>query len=61
MCRFFVVPGNGQALLGILDIETLDVLTVNCNTKHMQNKECKSTIRQKTGSNAKRHKGNRQD
>ena len=26
------MPGNGQALLGIPDIETLDVLIINCNT-----------------------------
>ena len=28
-CEFFVVPGNGQALLGISDIENLDVLSIN--------------------------------
>ena len=30
-CRFFVVPGGGQALLGIPDVETLELLGVNCN------------------------------
>ena len=32
ICSFSVVPGNGQALLGRPDIETLNILTVNCNT-----------------------------
>ena len=35
-CDFFVVPGNSQALLGMPDIDTLDVLTINCNTKDTQ-------------------------
>ena len=34
--EFFVVPGNGQPLLGMPDIETLGVLTVICNTIDMQ-------------------------
>ena len=34
--RFFVVPQNGQALLGMSYIETLGILTVNCNTVDMQ-------------------------
>ena len=28
MCNFFVVPENGQALLGITDIEILNYLTI---------------------------------
>ena len=32
ICNFFVVPGNGQALLGMPDIKTLDILTITCNT-----------------------------
>ena len=32
MCSFFVVPGNGQTLLGIPDIKTLGILTINYNT-----------------------------
>ena len=31
LCIFFVVPGNGQALPGLPDFETLDILTTNCN------------------------------
>ena len=32
MCNFFVVPGNGQALLDTTDIEILNILTISCNT-----------------------------
>ena len=35
-CEFFVVPGNGQALLGMTDTETLVVLNINCNTIDIQ-------------------------
>ena len=31
-CIFFVVPANGEALLGIPDIELLNILNINCNT-----------------------------
>ena len=36
ICNFFVVPWNGHALLGMPDIEPLDILTLNCNTIDMQ-------------------------
>ena len=29
---FFVVPGNEEALLGMPDIELLNILNINCNT-----------------------------
>ena len=32
MCKFFLVPGNGQALLGMPDIDMLDIININCNT-----------------------------
>ena len=32
LCKFFVVPGNGQALLGMPDIDTLNIITINFNT-----------------------------
>ena len=31
-CIFFVVPGNGEALLGMPDIELLNILNINSNT-----------------------------
>ena len=36
MCKFFVVSGNGQALLGMLDINTLNIIKINCITIHME-------------------------
>ena len=36
LCRIFVVPGNIPVLLGMSDIELLDVLTNNCNTIDVQ-------------------------
>ena len=30
-CRFFVVPGDGPALIGMPDIELLSVLRITCN------------------------------
>ena len=32
MCKFFVVPGRGQALLGMPGIDTLNIIRINCNT-----------------------------
>ena len=46
MCSFFVVPGNGQHLLGMPNIKTIGILTVNCNTIEM--KEADSSGNYKT-------------
>ena len=32
MCKFFVVPGSGQALLGMPDIAMLNIININCTT-----------------------------
>ena len=32
LCRFFVLLGYGPSLLGMPDIEVLDILTIHCNT-----------------------------
>ena len=32
LCKFFVVPGNGKALLGMPDIDMLNIIHRNCNT-----------------------------
>ena len=29
MCQFFIVPGNGQALLGMPDIDVLNIMNLN--------------------------------
>ena len=31
-CNFFVVPGNGPALLDMTDCKRLQLLSINCNT-----------------------------
>ena len=32
MFNFFVVPGKGQALLGMPNIDTFNIININCNT-----------------------------
>ena len=32
MCKLFVVPGNGHTLLGMPDIDTLNIKPINCYT-----------------------------
>ena len=32
MCTFFLVPGNGQALLGMLDIDALNIININIHS-----------------------------
>ena len=32
MCKFFVIPGTGAALLGIPDIKLFYILSIMCNT-----------------------------
>ena len=39
LCDFFVALGNGQVLLGMPDIETLDILTINCRRVGTQEAE----------------------
>ena len=50
MCSFFVVPRNRQPLLGMSGIETLGILTINCNTTEMKGahgpKNCKTNMSQ---------------
>ena len=31
-CQVFVVPGNGQPLLGIPDIDTLQIININIDS-----------------------------
>ena len=49
MCNFFVVLGNRQPLLGMPDIEILDILTINCNTMvHGMLTELQNTVQTQT-------------
>ena len=38
-CIFFVVPGDGDALLGMPDIELLNILQINCDTTGTKEEE----------------------
>ena len=60
LCRFFLVLRNSQALLGMPDIETPDVLPINCNMIDMQTEVEKPKIRWKQTAMHKLHRGNRQ-
>ena len=37
-CNFFVVPGNGSALLGLPDCDWLQLLSIKCQTTNDQHK-----------------------
>ena len=50
--QFFVVPRNGQALLSMPDIETLDIYTINCN-RTCKHKYQYTNIPQETGKSDK--------
>ena len=47
-CVFFVVPGNGQELLGIPDTVALKLINVNIDSIQMEVVECKTNIEQET-------------
>ena len=53
VCSFFVLPGNRQPLLGMPDIKTLGILTINCNIIEMLEadgpKKCKTNTSQEIG------------
>ena len=60
MYRFFVVPVDGQALLGIPDKETLYVLTINYNMAGIHT-QCEHTYNEiEDEHHYKQHRGNRQ-
>ena len=48
-CIFFIVPGNGEALLGMPNIELLNILNINCNTRSTEKEKkvvlCKHRLR----------------
>ena len=46
-CEFFVVPGNGQVLLGMPDTAALNIINVNINSieaASMQKENCNTNI-----------------
>ena len=52
-CIFFVVPGNGQALLGMPDTTVLNIININIDYIHGKITECKTNIGQETHAIAK--------
>ena len=45
-CRFFVVPGDHPAPLGMIDIELLDILKIMCEVVGVQQADRKLTAKQ---------------
>ena len=45
MC-FFVIPGNGQALLGMPDMAALNIINLNIDSVQAEVVECKTNIGQ---------------
>ena len=45
-CVFFVVPGNGQALLGMPDTAALQIININIDSIQAEVAECKTNIKQ---------------
>ena len=50
---FFVVPGNGQALLGLPDRVALNIINLNIDSIQKEIKECKTNRGQETHAEAK--------
>ena len=44
-CRYFIVPGDSPALLGILDIELLGILMIMCELAKINRQAGNSTFR----------------
>ena len=49
-CVFFVVPGNGQALLGMPDMAMLNIIHFNIDSIQAVTAECKTNRGQETHS-----------
>ena len=47
-CIFFVVPRNGQALLGMPDMAALNIINLNINSIQAVIPECKTEDRKHT-------------
>ena len=47
-CVFFVVPGNGQALLGLPDTVVLNIINLNIDYIQKEIRECKTNRGQET-------------
>ena len=47
-CTFFVVPGNGQVLLGMPDTVVLNLINLNTDSIQTLTAECKTNKEQET-------------
>ena len=47
-CLFFVVPGNGQALLGMPNMSALNIINLNIDSIQVVTPECKTNREQET-------------
>ena len=45
-CVFFVVPGNGQVLIGMPDATSLNIFNINIDSIQVEIAECKTNTRQ---------------
>ena len=43
-CKFFVVPRNGQALLGMPDTAALKIININIDSMQATEEECNTNI-----------------
>ena len=47
-CVFFVVPGNGKALLGMPDTAVLNIINLNIDSMQKEIRNCKTNRGQET-------------
>ena len=52
-CVFFVVPGNGQVLLGMSDMVALNIINLNIDAIQAVTPECKTNREQETHTSIK--------
>ena len=52
-CEFFVVPRNGQALLGMPDTAALSIINVNIEGAYTQEETCNTSMSDAKTSNTK--------
>ena len=57
ICKFLLVAGNGQALLGMPDIDTLNIIHINCHTVDVQEIDRANNVRTNTAI----HQGSRHE
>ena len=51
-CVFFVVPSNGQVLIGMPDAASLEIIKINIDSIQAERSECKANNKQEAQSNA---------